>query len=422
MMSFINQIPQDFINFIIVFAFSFLIGLEQRVHHLQVERKWLFGTDRTFTLIGIFGYILYVISPSNLLPFITGGFAVLILLSIAYYQRIQKTQHFGATTTIIALITYSLAPLVYLNDKVLILSVFVSVLILTGIKKDLRLFANKFDSSEFLTLSKFIIISGVVLPLLPKQSILPGYDVSLYKIWIAIIAISGISYLSYILKKFVFPQAGLMLTAILGGLYSSTATTIILAKKSKNGHNPYKIVAGIIVATSMMYLRLLILAFIFNSKIALKLLPYFIFFAVISALFALYFYKKDTEKIEKIALEKTDKNPLEFNTALIFGLLFAFFSVLTGYVFKHYGQSGINILSLIVGVTDIDPFVLNLFQNGLQSLNINQIFDAVLLATASNSLLKMIYTFIFGIKSIKKPVAVGFVIIFILSVLVVIFN
>ncbi len=420
-MDFIQQIPEDFINFIIVFAFSFLIGLEQRVHHLKVERKWLFGTDRTFTLIGILGYILYVISPTDLVPYIAGGFALLILLSIAYYQRIKLSAHFGATTTIIALLTYSLTPLVYLNNRVLILSVFVSVLILTGVKRDLRLFVKKFDLSEFLTLSKFIIISGVVLPLLPKQSILPGYDFSLYKIWIAIIAISGISYLSYILKKFVFPQAGLMLTAILGGLYSSTATTIILAKKSKNGHHPYNIVAGIIIASSMMYIRLLILAFIFNTKIALKLSPYFIFLAVISALFALYFYKKNSEKNEKIALEKTDKNPLEFNTALIFGVLFAFFSVLTGYVFKHFGQSGINVLSLIVGVTDIDPFVLNLFQNGLQSLSVHQIFDAVLLATASNSILKMIYTFIFGAKPIKRLVAIGFISIFLLSILIVIF-
>lgn len=410
----LQYIPIDLINFIIVLSFSLLIGLEQRVYHNKTQDKLLFGTDRTFTLIGILGFILYIIQPDSLIPFIAGGFGVLVLLSVFYYHQIKIFQHFGLTTIIIALLTYSLAPLLYLNNKVLVLTVFVTIIILTGIKKNLQLFADKFDAAEFLTLAKFIIISGVVLPLLPKTPLLSGYDLSLYKIWIAIIAISGISYFSYILKKFFFPKAGLILTAILGGLYSSTATTIILAKKSKTENMPYKVIAGILSATAMMYIRLLILAFIFNKSIAFKLSPYFILLSLISGGVAYYFYRNKKAN-QVISTVKQDKNPLEFNTALIFGFLFAFFSVLTDFVVKYYGEAGINILSLIVGVTDVDPFVLNLFQNGLKNLTVEQIFRAVLFATASNNILKLIYVWIFGDKSLRKPVTIGFLIVIILS-------
>lgn len=413
MNAFLEHFPQDLLNFIIVLAFSLLIGLEQRVHHINDKPGYLFGTDRTFTLIGILGFVLYIISPKTLIPFVAGGMGILLLLTVYYYIHAQKYEEFGITSIIIALLTYSLAPLVYLNNRVLTLSVFVSIIILTGIKEDLKSLAKKFDPKEFLTLAKFIILSGVILPLLPKEPIVPGVELSLYKVWLAVIAVSSISYLSYILKKFVFPDAGIILTAILGGLYSSTATTIILAKKSHGEKNKLIIVAGIILATSMMYLRLLLLAFIFNKEIAVKLLPYFIIPAIVGALVAFYYYKKEKPAPEdqKLNIEETDANPLELKTALIFGFLFAFFSVLTDYILTHYGQKGIELLSLIVGVTDIDPFVLNLFQNGLSKMSVDLIVRSVVLATIGNNIIKMIYAVLWGDKQIRKPVITGFLII-----------
>ncbi len=414
-MSFLEQIPPDFINFTGVFIFSLLIGLEQRIHHAEDDKHQLFGTDRTFTLIGILGFILYIISPKTLVPFLVGGGSLFILLTVSYYLKIKVTGEFGLTTVIIAMITYTLAPLVYLHSKVLVLLIFISIVILTEIKKDLKRLAKKFGHDEFLTFSKFIVLAGIILPLLPDKPISETVNLSLYNIWMAIVAVSAISYISYILKKFVFPNSGLLLTAILGGLYSSTATTIILAKKSKEETSPFKVGAAIIVATSMMYLRLELLAFIFSPPIAIKLAPYFGILILVTAFITYVFYKRKSEAEVNIKQDEEHKNPLEFKTALIFGLLFAFFSVLTDYVVKHYGDSGINILSLIVGVTDIDPFVLNLFQNGLNSLTLELIVRAVLLATASNNILKMIYALILGGKSIRKPVLIGFLITIIVS-------
>ncbi len=179
----LNLIPSSIVKFFLVALFSFLIGLEQRRHHSNEEPQSLFGTDRTFTLIGILGFILYVISPNDLTPFLWGGVSIVILLSIFYYQKIQVQKRFGATTLIIAIITYCLAPLVYTQPDWMVILIIVFILILTEIKETLFEFSKKFDNDEFITLAKFLVIAFVVLPLLPDKPISDELAISPAKLW-----------------------------------------------------------------------------------------------------------------------------------------------------------------------------------------------------------------------------------------------
>ncbi len=403
------NISQDFINFLLVTVFAFFIGLEQRKHHDDEAIGTLFGTDRTFTLLGILGYILYVVNPQTLMPYLVGAVAVFIFLGVYYYQKIQKHNAFGVTSIIIAMITYSLAPLVYQEPLWLTLAIVVIVLIITEMKENLLELTKKFDDEEFITLAKFIVIAGIILPMLSDKPISEDFNISPYKFWLTIVAVSTISYLSYLLKKFVFPNSGTIITAILGGLYSSTATTLILARKSKTDGKPGQTAAGIITATAMMYLRLLVLAFIFNKQIAEKLMIYFLILPLVSVPFILFYIKKNKQSPDdkRITIE-AKKNPLEFKTALIFGALFAFFAVITHIVVSKFGDMGVNVLSFIVGVTDIDPYILSLFQGESANIGIDVIVRATVIATASNNIIKMIYAISLGDKSIRKPVSIGF--------------
>jgi len=412
-------IPTDIIKFILVVLFSLLIGLEQRRRHIEDQMESLFGTDRTFTLIGILGFILYIISPLNLMPFIFGGSVIAVWLAIYYYQKIQLKKMFGLTSLVIALITYCLAPLIYTQPDWLVILIVVIVLVITEIKESLLKFSKTFDNKEFITLAKFLVIAGVVLPLLPDAPISAEINISPYKFWLAIVAVSCISYFSYLLKKYVFPESGIVLTGILGGMYSSTATTIILARKSKELSESNKVSAAIVLATTMMYLRIFLLALFFNQEIALKLLPSFLIFIVASGLLALYFLKFKHKKIQQQVVQQTFEsrnNPLEFKTALVFAALFIFFGLITGFINKMYGTGGINVLSFIVGVTDIDPFILNLFQSKWNIEN-SVLVMAVLNAITSNNLLKMIYGLSFGDKSIRKQLIIGFGVLIVLGLL-----
>jgi uncharacterized membrane protein (DUF4010 family) len=406
----LNLIPPDIVKFILVTLFSLLIGLEQRSRHIEDETESLFGTDRTFTLIGILGYILYIISPQNLTPFLGGGLVIAAWLAVYYYQKIQLKKKFGFTSLVTAVITYCFAPLIYTQPDWLVILIIVIVLVITEIKETLFEFSKKFDNQEFITLAKFLVIAWVILPLLPDNPISAEINISPYKFWLAIVAVSCISYFSYLLKKFVFPDSGIILTGILGGIYSSTATTIILARKSKNMPESNKVSAAILLATTMMYLRIFLLALFFNQEIALKLLPSFVVFIIASSLLAFYFLKfqqtKQQQKVDSHTFEPTN-NPLEFKTALVFAALFIFFGIITGFINKVYGTGGLNVLSFIVGVTDIDPFILNLFQSKWNIDN-TALVMAVLNAITSNNLLKMIYGLSFSDKLIHRQLIIGF--------------
>ena len=418
-MTFLNHLPQDLVNFLIITLFALLIGMEQRRHHIDTSEEekveFLFGTDRTFTLIGILGFILYIISPKNLLPFLIGIVILSVFLGIYYLKKIQIRKQFGLTSIIIALITYCLTPLVYLMPRWLVMLIVVTVLIFVEIKENLFSISMKFGRDEFTTLAKFIIIAGVILPLLPHHPISKQIHISPYQFWLAIVAVSGISYFSYLVKKFFFPRAGTIITSLLGGLYSSTATTIILAKKSREERQPVKTPAAIISATGVMYIRILLLAFLFNQTVALKLTPYLLVLVLLSAAYALLLLqnKKYTERHD---ISPVHRNPLEFKTALIFGGLFGFFAVVTNLVITRYGNLGAGVLSLIVGVTDIDPYILNLFQGGMAKISVDTIVMATIVATASNNLMKMIYALVLGNPSIRKKVAVGFSILILVSI------
>ncbi len=414
-MEFYKNIPQDFINFILVTIFALLIGLEQKTLHKKRDEDKLFGTDRTFALVGILGFILYLLNPKSFIPFLVGFVVISILVALFYYFKLKNKKSAGFTSIIALLITYTIAPLMYTQPPWLLILIIIGILILLEIKKDLLEFSKKINPQDFITLAKFLIIAGVILPLLPNKPIFSFIDISPYKFWLAIVAISSISYISYLLQKYVFKEAGLLLTGILGGLYSSTATTIVLAKKSKYNNATGKIASGILMATAMMYLRLLILALIFNKAVALALLKYFIPLIIVSVLVGLYFNYKDKTIIKHHFIQ--NKNPLEFKTAFVFGLLFIVFAKVTEIVMQYYGNNGIHILSLVVGVTDIDPFILNLFQTKVAIISIPLIVSSTVIATASNAFIKMIYALILGSKKLRFNVIIGFTAIIIVSII-----
>ena len=233
MHSFFKDIPVDLVNFVLVTLFSLLIGLSLRILHPDRDESSQFGTDRTFTFIGIWGYILYIISPHSPMIFIVGGIVLSILLGINYYFKIALYKNFGLTTIVIALITYCLAPLLYTQPIWLFLLIVIIVLALTELKESLLMISQKLEKAEFITLAKFLAIAGVVLPIVPDKPLVPYITITPYRIWLAVVVISTISYLSYLLKKFVYKRSGTVITGLLAGLYSSTAATVILARKSK---------------------------------------------------------------------------------------------------------------------------------------------------------------------------------------------
>ncbi|MCX6281365.1 MAG: DUF4010 domain-containing protein [Bacteroidetes bacterium] len=411
-MDYLKNIPQTMIDFLIITVFSLLIGLSQRQLRLQNNPDTpTFGTDRTFTFIGILGYILALLDHSGYRLFILGSAALIVVLAIAYYFHIKNHNDYGLTTIFIALITYSLGPVILTQPKWMVLLIVVTVLIFSELKELFINISQKFDRHEFLTLGKFLIIAGVILPLVPDEAFIPGMSLTPYKIWLAVVVISTISYVSYLLKKFVFRKGGIIISGILGGLYSSTATTIILARKSHDDQAHMKqYMAAIVFAIAMMYLRILLIILIFNYELFLKIWLFLLILALVSAGVALFIFFRNKGQSDVTGGLTEDKNPLEFKVALIFTALYIAFSFITYAVVNRYGAVGLNVLSYIVGLTDIDPFLINLFQ-GKFSIGLDAVAIATLQAIISNNILKLLYGCFFAGRKSWIILVSGFIII-----------
>lgn len=395
-----EYLPHELVTFIFVTLFSLLIGLS--IRRLSLKREGdttLFGTDRTFTFIGILGYLLYILDPMEMRLFMGGGLILGLLLGINYYVKQLSFHVFGVTTIIIALITYCLAPIVSTQPSWFYITVVVTVLLFTEMKHTFTELVQRMQNDEMITLAKFLAISGIILPMLPNENFIPGINLTPYTIWLATVVVSGISYLSYLLKRYVFHQSGILVSGIVGGLYSSTATISILARKCKKvkAAEIPEYVAAMLLAISMMYLRFLVLILIFSKEIFLVVYPYLLILSVITAAIALILHHRMQIKgvLDKIEEETTENNPLEFKVALIFAILFVAFTIITHYTIIYLGTSGLNALSFFAGLSDITPFILNLLQE-TNTISASIIAACIMQAIISNIIVNLLYSIFFS--------------------------
>ncbi len=382
------MIDKDLIAFLVTVVFSFLIGLEVRSYREYFHSRFEFGSIRTLTFTGLLGFVFFKI---NLYLYISGFIALTLFFLLFYYFKLQENKASIVTFLVVA-ITYSFGPLSLIKPFWFIALIFVILIFGLNVKRMYPKLTQKIDIYELETFAKMVLLSAVILPLLPKTK-LPYIELSPFKIWLIVVVISAISYIGYILQKYIFSNKGYFLTGLAGGAYSSTATTVVLASKAtQNCLN--SITAGIIGATAVMYFRLIIIAYIFNHQVAQKILIPYIALGIGGILVAIFYLKKDLN-IQKS--EYVDSNPLELKTAFIFAFLFIAMIAITKFIHTHFGNIGLEILSFIIGFTDIDPFILSLL-TGKFSITLALIAKLIFIATASNNFLKAFYSYFFSKK------------------------
>jgi len=389
------SLSPDLIHLTVTIVFSFLVGMELRTYREQYhakEENLYFGTARTYTFIGILGYLFYKLDPSGLTVYITVLLGLSLLFAMLYWHKLGEGKS-SILPYVVMLSVYTFGPLTERFPLWMPSLLFVLIIFLLNAKQSLHHWGETVNMHEFETLGKMVLLSAVILPLLPNTDTIPYLPISPFKIWLAVVVISGISYGGYLVQKYLFPSKGYFLTGIFGGTYSSTATTVVLARKAKAGGDNPVIDAAIIAATSMMYLRLLIVAGVFNFTVAKTLILPFTTMALAGLLFS-FFYLVQKKQHTKHA-EFVDKNPLELGTAFLFAGLFVLMMLITHFVISHYGNNGLQVLSFVVGFTDIDPFILSLL-TGKYTVAQHELVAAIMIAAGSNNLLKALYAVWFG--------------------------
>jgi uncharacterized membrane protein (DUF4010 family) len=376
---------------LVVVIAGLLTGLEIKEYRVHNDALKEIGSVRTFTFISLIGFVFFKIDFYLYML----GYAALVGHFLLFYNVKLQSAKNGMLLFLMATLVYTFGVIITKFDIWFLIVMFISVIFIYNINRRFGHLYTMFDEEEIEIFSKLLLLSAVVLPLLPQENISELIPVSYFKVWLAVVVVSMFSYVGYILKRYIFKDKGYLIAGILGGIYSSTATTIVLAKKSVAGTTPHIFASSIVMATAFMYIRLLGITYAFNYEIAMHLLIPFSLLASITMVIAYYFYKKAEKNSANENDEIQDKNPLELSTAFLFAILFIVMSVVTHFVTQNYGNMGLSILSFIVGFTDIDPFVLSILSSKLD-LSVADASSAIMIAVGSNNFLKAVYAYAFS--------------------------
>jgi uncharacterized membrane protein (DUF4010 family) len=232
---------------------------------------------------------------------------------------------------------------------------------------------------------------------LPNQPFGP-FLINPFKTWLVVVAVSTVSYGSYLLLQ-VTKGSGIQLSAILGGIYSSTVTTVALAKRSTRENHPHLFSGSTLLASAFMYLRLTILIAIFNWHLLKLLFAPFVALAVAAAVTGFLWSRRPDGSSEEVHRQFEHENPLEMRAAFFFAGVFVLILVVTKLVLSYMGTRGAYILGAVIGFADVDPFIMSMTQATGLTAQLNVSAGAIVLATASNNLAKGIYAYSFGSRS-----------------------
>lgn len=390
-MNFFEWMPPEWAHVLFVLFLSFLIGLE-REERKDKDGHYSFGGVRTFPLIGLIGYSMSQLSAGELLPQAIGFAVVAGFLMISYWHKLTTSAYSGVTSEMSGLATYLVGAFVYHEMFWIATALTVSSILLLELKEALESLARRIESTDILTFAKFLLLSAVILPLLPDIPY-SQFQINPFKTWLVVVAVSAVSYGSYVLQRMAKGRGGVILAAFLGGAYSSTVTTVALARRAKSEEKPHLFSGGILIASGVMYLRLAILLALFNQQLMYRLALDFVLLAGLAIVAGWLWSRRSDTSTLKVSGASEPKNPLEISAALLFALLFVGMLIATHLAIQYLGEAGVYTLATMMGVTDVDPFIMGLTQAAPAITSLHVASSSILIAASSNNVIKGIYAY-----------------------------
>ena len=386
-------------------AIGLLIGLERERN--QEAKAGL----RTFALVALFGTLAAMLTEKTASPWIlVGGLLIVGMMTIAAYSRTNDEKINPGTTTITAIILcYGLGAIIWYGESTLAIMIAIITTVLLYFKTELHGVTKNLERRDLVSILQFGVLTFIILPILPNQTFGPYDTLNPYQIWLMVVLISGVSLAGYIALRLVGQRYGTLLLGAFGGMVSSTATTLVYAKHSRSNPNLLQVaVVVILIANLVVLVRLSIVSAVVSPSILPHLLPILgsgLVFGLIATIF--WWFKlnqKNHLPVPKIS------NPTELRTAISFGLLYAVVLFLAAWLSNIAGSSGLYMVALIAGLTDVDAITLTslrLFEQ--DKLTVVETVTAISIGVISNISFKLGLIFFIAGSLLAKRCAVGMI-------------
>lgn len=383
---------------------GFFLGLAFEEHYAedQVRRP---GGIRTFPMLALAGAVLWLIEPAHGTAFLVllGFVAVAMLLYwrawMGQQQAGEPRPRGGLMVPVVNLAAAAIGPACLTQPPWIPVGLTMAAVLLLRARISLHGLAARVPGREITTAAQFLVLAGVVLPLVPHEPIAAWLPLTPLQIWLAVVAMSGISWGTYLLQRYVSPGHGPLIGAAIGGLYSSTAATVALARVLRDAPGRQPVVeAATVLATAVMFVRIVLIAGVFDAGFAQALAPWLIGLGLAAGLAAAVLLR-DGRGL-KPELPNPAGNPLRIGTALAFAVLFITVSAATTWLGGAFGTAGLYAVGAIVGLGDLDAITIR-----LATAPVPGGAGAILIATASNNIVKGSFALGFGGRRAWRPAA-----------------
>ncbi|NPV07667.1 MAG: MgtC/SapB family protein [Anaerolineae bacterium] len=407
-------------RFAAVLLVGALIGLEREfIQQRQHERE--FAGIRTFPLIAMLGAgAAYLEGRAGALAYIAGFAALALLVLGSYVISVYRGSGHGMTTQVAALLCYQFGALIIWDYAELGVALGVVTALVLALKPPLHGAVRRMSAEDLRATLEFAIVAAVVLPILPNRALDPLGVLNPFSIWLLVVFVSGIGFLGYVLMKALGTERGIGLTAVLGGVVSSTASTLSFSSRSKSSPRLSPTLAwGILFASSIMFPRILVeVAVVHPPLLGAVAVPLGAMFAASLGMVAYLAWRRP--QFQDGPQEEVEvTNPLRLSTAVAFGLAFAVVLVVVRVAQDVFGSAGVYAAASLTGLTGVDAITLSMAElTALGQVAPDVAAVAIVLAAISNTTAKAVLAVAYGAPQLRRTVLLGFGVVVAVGVMV----
>lgn len=394
-----------------------LIGLEREFVQ-QRTGEHDFAGIRTFMLIALLGAVgAYLSSEAGPWLFLAGYFGLALLVWSSYHNHVARGEAEGITTEVAALLTPLLAAMVVWGELALAAALGVVSALVLALKPRMHDLARRMDAEDLKAILEFGLVSAVILPILPNRGYGPYEVLNPFRVWLFVVLVSGISLLGYVLMKGFGGERGIGLSGVLGGLVSSTATSVGFAGRSKETPTLWGILAlGIILSSCVMYPRILVEVAIAHPPLLSVVWPPMTMMLLASLVIVWRWWRNSRSFNQSIEQGVKLSNPLRLTSAVTFGVLFSLVIVIVRAASDAFGDFGVYAASALSGLTDVDALTLGAANlAALGEIELHVAGAAVILGALVNTLAKGFMVWTIGSTALRASVARAYGIVFLVG-------
>ncbi|MDQ3262676.1 MAG: MgtC/SapB family protein [Myxococcota bacterium] len=388
---------------------------EQAMARENKTRRSL-GGARTYPLFSLVGAVAALLSQSlGVWVFVIAFVGTLLLVGLSYAKDLEENDR-GLTSEAALLFSFLLGALAVtpaVEDSgrrvLVVLSLSVVASLLLSVKAPLHRFIQQLAPEDIYATLKFLVVAVVVLPLLPDRTYGPLDVLNPRKIGLMVVLIAGISFSGYLAIRLLGARRGLGVTGLLGGLASSTAVTLTFSGRARQTPALADSCAlAVVLASGIMFVRVLVAVGVVHPALLSDLWLPMAVMAVAGGGAALVLWRR-AKKAAHMQPEQVDfKNPFELGSALKFAAIFAVVLLLSKAATTWFGTGATYLTAVLAGATDVDAITLSLAGLARGELTPSVAVTGILLASASNTLVKGGMAVVVGGWSFGRRVVIAF--------------